>query len=128
MDYNKERCGLAISRLREQENMTGNELASFLMLPEEGLEKIEAGIRMPDEIELLMLSNYFHVYPDALARGEVKPRRTDNELLVATRDLLTKLEEVQKLMVNMQDVLIGKEHTILESGHCEKQPALSMGI
>ena len=72
----RELCGLAVRKLRKREGLGEIDLGSLLMLDRGSVHEIEAGERLPDEIEALMLGNFFHVYPDKLIKGEIEAKHT----------------------------------------------------
>lgn len=131
MKYDKELCGLAIASLREKEGMPVKELASFLMMDEKELREIEAGAKAPGETELLMLSNYFHVYPESLAMGVKRYRKTDAELMDTANALIEKLVELQKLIMDIQDLVVETKTETKEAvaeHKTAKQTVVSVGI
>lgn len=131
MKYDKELCGLAIASLREREGMPVKELASFLMMDERDLREIEAGAKAPGETELLMLSNYFHVYPESLAVGVERYRKTDAELIDSANALMEKLAELQKLIMDIQELVVETKSEAKEAmaeQQTAKQTVVSVGI
>lgn len=102
----RELCGLAVMKLRQREGLGEIDLSSLLMLDRGSVHEIEAGERLPDEIEVLMLGNFFHVYPDKLLQGEIEPKRTGSELFKLTKSLLEKISEINE---NLKRVIREKE-------------------
>lgn len=90
----RELCGLAVMKLRKREGLEEIDLGSLLMLDRGSVHEIEAGERLPDEIEALMLGNFFHVYPDKLIKGEIEAKHTSGELHRLTESLLEKISGI----------------------------------
>ncbi len=82
----RELCGLAVMKLRKREGLGEIDLGSLLMLDRGSVHEIEAGERLPDEIEALMLGNFFHVYLEA--------KHTSGELHRLTESLLEKISGI----------------------------------
>lgn len=71
------------------------DLSSLLMLDQGSVNEIEAGERLSDETELLMLGSFFHVYPDKLLRGEIEAKRTYGEILKLAGELFEKVSRIK---------------------------------
>lgn len=123
----RELCGLAVMRLRTKEGLGEADLGSLLMLDRDSVNEIEAGIRLPDEIELLMLGNFFHVYPDKLLQGEIEAKHTNSELFELTESLLEKISEINdnlKRIIREKD--IGIERPAENAKNAEAVKAVSI--
>lgn len=102
----RELCGLAVMKLRIREGLGEADLSSLLMLDQGSVNEIEAGERLPDETELLMLGNFFHVYPDKLLRGEIEAKRTYGEILKLAGELF---EKVSRINEDLKRVIFEKD-------------------
>ena len=84
--------GSLISRLRQDNNMTTQELANILLITPEKMMRVEAGEEILTDSELTLCANVLDASSAALRKGEYRPRTTAAEL----EESLGKFQELYK--------------------------------
>lgn len=93
--YEKE-CGMLVKDLRAEQGLSKKELSALLLIPLPVLSDIEAGNRLPDQTDALLLGNFFYVYPDKLLEGKRERKMDQNELLASIERLSRQMDDLSK--------------------------------
>ncbi len=88
---NNQNIGIFIKKLREEKNITQQELADKLHISRQAVSKWELGKAMPDYTILVILSELFNVTIDELIMGEKNPKENVSLKLYKEKNKLDKL-------------------------------------
>ena len=94
--------GSLISRLRQDNNMTTQELANILLITPEKMMRVEAGEEILTDSELTLCANVLDASSAALRKGEYRPRTTAAEL----EESLGKFQELYKAAAKSEAAIL----------------------
>lgn len=94
--------GSLISRLRQDNNMTTQELANILLITPEKMMRVEAGEEILTDSELALCANVLDASSAALRKGEYRPRTTAAEL----EESLGKFQELYKAAAKSEAAIL----------------------
>ena len=94
--------GSLISRLRQNNNMTTQELANILLITPEKMMRVEAGEEILTDSELTLCANVLDASSAALRKGEYRPRTTAAEL----EESLGKFQELYKAAAKSEAAIL----------------------
>ena len=94
--------GSLISRLRQDNNMTTQELANILLITPEKMMRVEAGEEILTDSELTLCANVLDASSTALRKGEYRPRTTAAEL----EESLGKFQELYKAAAKSEAAIL----------------------
>ena len=86
-----EKIGTFIKKLRQENNMSQNDLAEKIPINREAISKWERGIGLPSIAYLLKLSDLFEVSVNEIIYGERASKINEGEVEQATLKLLDKV-------------------------------------
>ncbi len=101
-----EKIGAFIKKLRQENNMSQNDLAEKIPINREAISKWENGHTIPDSSTILRLSKIFNVSIDEIMYGEFKTKENEKEIKEVSLQIFDDRNAINKKLKKTSKILL----------------------